>query len=108
MFFMLNFFLSLLRIRTIIIIAIVYFFLNISSNGEFNLKLPDLQNLSISNLTEGLKSVKKQVMDLFVEKDNKGNRGNRDNKSGSGGKNNSLEEIKKGVSNLLKSDKSKD
>lgn len=105
MFFMLNFFLSLLRIRTIIIIAIVYFFLNISSNGEFNLKLPDLQNLSISNLTEGLKSVKKQVMDLFVEKDNKGNR---DNKSGSGGKNNSLEEIKKGVSNLLKSDKSKD
>ena len=94
---MLDFLLLLLRIRTIIILAIIYFFLNISSHGKFTLQLPNFQNISVANLTSGLQNVKKQITDLLGGKD-----------STNKGSNDTLRQVKKNVSNLLNSDKKKD
>ena len=103
---MFNFFLALLRIRTIIILAIIYFFLNISSNGKLSLQLPKLQNISVENLTNGLQNTKNQIANLFGKQDSKNNQEN--NKSNQeDNKSDNLEGIKKSINDFLNSDKSK-
>lgn len=94
---MLNFFLAFLRLRTLIILAIIYFFLSISSNGKLTLQVPNFQNISTENLTKGLQDAKSQIANLFNKK------GNENNKSDGS----SFENIKKTVNDFLNSDKSK-
>jgi hypothetical protein len=67
---MLNFFLMFLRIRTIIILGIIYFFLSISSGGKFNFQLPDFKNINLPNLGSGLQNVKDQIMGAIATNQN--------------------------------------
>jgi hypothetical protein len=59
---MLSLFLAFLRIRTLIILGILYFFLSIASHGNFSLKIPDLKTLNFSNILASINSIKDQVL----------------------------------------------
>ncbi len=59
---MLNLFLAFLRIRTLIILGILYFFLSIASHGNFSLKMPDLKTLDFSNIPASLNALKDQFL----------------------------------------------
>jgi hypothetical protein len=59
---MLNLFLAFLRIRTLIILGILYSFLSIASHGNFSLKMPDLKTLNLSNISASINSMKDQVL----------------------------------------------
>ena len=60
---MLNLFLAFLRIRTLIILGILYSFLSVASHGNFSLKIPDLKNLNLSNIPASINSLKNPVSD---------------------------------------------
>ena len=68
---MLNLFLAFLRIRTLIILGILYSFLSIASHGNFSLKIPNLKNLDLSNIPASINSLKGQVLggDSTTKKD---------------------------------------
>ena len=57
---MLNLFLAFLRIRTLIILGIIYSFLSVASHGNFSLKIPDLKNLDLSNIPASINSLTNQ------------------------------------------------
>ena len=59
---MLSLFLAFLRIRTLIILGILYSFLSIASHGNFSLKIPDLKTLNLSNISASINSMKDQVL----------------------------------------------
>ena len=59
---MLNLFLAFLRIRTLIILGILYSFLSVASHGNFSLKMPDLKNIDLSNIPASINSIKDQVL----------------------------------------------
>lgn len=59
---MLNLFLAFLRIRTLIILGILYSFLSVASHGNFSLKITDLKNIDLSNIPTSIDSIKDQVL----------------------------------------------
>lgn len=59
---MLGLFLAFLRIRTLIILGILYSFLSVASHGNFSLKIPDLKNIDLSNISASINSIKDQVL----------------------------------------------
>ena len=54
---MLDLFLAFLRIRTLIILGILYSFLSIGSHGNFSLKIPNLKNFDLSNISASISSL---------------------------------------------------
>ena len=93
---MLNLFLAFLRIRTLIILGILYSFLSVASHGNFSLKIPDLKNIDLSNIPASINSIKDQVLggNSKTKKDS-------DTAQTSSGIN-QLDDIKSGVAQLKK------
>jgi hypothetical protein len=93
---MLSLFLAFLRIRTLIILGILYSFLSIASHGNFSLKIPDLKTLNLSNISASINSMKDQVLggNSKTKKDS--------DTAKTSGATNQLDDIKNSVTQLKK------
>jgi hypothetical protein len=68
-----------LQIRTIILLGIIYLFLNISTDGKITFQLPNLKNAS--NIIGNLQNAKDQVANLIGTTGNIGTSNTTPNKS---------------------------
>ena len=84
---MLRFLLMFLQIRTIILLGIIYLFLNISTNGKITFQLPNLKNAS--NIISNLQNAKDQVANLIGTTGNTGASNTTPNKANSNSVSNS-------------------
>ena len=92
---MLNLFLAFLRIRTLIILGILYSFLSIASHGNFSLKMPDLKTLNLSNISASINSMKDQVL-------GSNSKTKKNSDTAASGSANQLDDIKNSVTELKK------
>lgn len=92
---MLDLFLAFLRIRTLIILGILYLFLSIGSNGNFSFKIPNLKNFDFSNITASINS----LINGTSSSESKTNTSDTNDKNG---KNNELGDLKKSVGDIAK------
>ncbi|RST70340.1 hypothetical protein [Candidatus Aquarickettsia rohweri] len=89
---MLDLFLAFLRIRTLIILGILYFFLSVGSHGNFSLKIPSLKNFDLSNIPASINSLINDKSNLKSETKTSDNSGN----------NNELDDLKTSVNDIAK------
>ena len=89
---MLDLFLAFLRIRTLIILGILYFFLSVGSHGNFSLKIPSLKNFDLSNIPASINSLI----------NGKSNSKSETKTSDDSGKNNELDDLKANVGDIAK------
>ncbi len=89
---MLDLFLAFLRIRTLIILGILYFFLSVGSHSNFSLKIPSLKNFDLSNIPASINSLINDKSNLKSETKTSDNSGN----------NNELDDLKTSVNDIAK------